>query len=360
MHSPWLKLNGISYSLEEIRCGNFLQNDNPTLVFCQEWLSGKDKFELTTSGSTGKPKKIHFTRDQLIASAKLTTSFLGLQAGQTALVCLDTRYIAGRMMLIRALEVRMNLYVVETLANPLAHVPDNLLIDFTAMVPYQLGTILQSDQRDKLNNIKICLIGGARLAEKTKISLSDFQCTFYATYGMTETLSHIALQKLNGINVQDSFKTLPGISLSADQRGCLVILAAHLNDSQIITNDVVEFKGPDSFLYLGRMDGVINSGGVKIFPERIESIVEIVFSELNLTNRFFITGIPDPQFGEKVILCIEGDNLPGANEKKLIQRMRDSLKRFEIPKEIQYIDTFIQTETGKINKPKTVERITST
>lgn len=360
MHSPWLKLNDISYSFDEIRDGNFQRNCNPVLNFCQEWLHGKDKFELTTSGSTGEPKKILVTRGQFKASAQLTASFLGLVAGQTALVCLDTRYIAGRMMLLRALEVGMNLFVVEPLANPLAHVPDNLPIDFTAMVPYQLETILQSSQRDKLNNIKICLIGGARIAKKTKISLSAFKCTFYATYGMTETLSHIALQKLNGTESQNYFKTLPGISLSTDQRGCLVIQAAHLNDSKIITNDVVEFKEPDSFVYLGRMDGVINSGGIKIFPERIESIVEVVFSELNLTNRFFIAGVPDLQFGEKVILCVEGKYLSGTTEEKLTQRLKDSLNRFEIPKEIQYMDHFILTETGKINKPKTLEHITST
>lgn len=359
MHSPWLKLNGISYSLDEIRNGNFQHDGNVALNFCKEWLCGKDKFELTTSGSTGEPKKALVTRDQFKASAQLTASFLELQAGQTALVCLDTRYIAGRMMLLRALEVGMNLYVVEPLANPLALVPEDLPIDLTAMVPYQLETILESNQRNKLNNIKICLIGGARLDEKTKISLSAFKCIFYATYGMTETLSHIALQKLNGIDVQDFFKTLPGISLSTDQRGCLVIQAAHLNNSQTITNDVVELKGPDSFVYLGRMDGVINSGGIKIFPERIESIVEVIFSEFNLTNRFFIAGVPDLQLGEKVILCIEGNNLPGTTEKKITQRLRDSLNRFEIPKEIRYIDNFIQTETGKINKPKILARIAS-
>jgi len=249
--------------------------------------------------------------------------------------------------------------VVEPLANPLAHVPDNLSIDFTAMFPYQLEAILQSSQRDKLNNIKICLIGGARLAEKTKVSLGDFKCSFYATYGMTETLSHIALQKLNGIKAQNFFTTLPGISLSVDQRGCLVIQAAHLDDSQIITNDVVEFKGPDSFVYLGRIDGVINSGGIKIFSEKIESIVDVALSEVNLTNKFFIAGVPDLQFGEKVVLYMEGNNLAETTEEKLIQRLRDLLNRFEIPKEIRYIDTFNKTETGKINKPKTLERITS-
>ncbi|HNV29547.1 MAG TPA: AMP-binding protein [Cyclobacteriaceae bacterium] len=359
MNSPWLIMNNTSYSLSDIRLGNFDENssisENAPLSFCKHWLNGNIDFILRTSGSTGTPKKISVTREQLKASAQVTASYLNLKKEFTALVCLDTRYVAGIMMLVRSLEVGMNMYVVEPTANPFEKIPNDVPIDFVALVPYQLESILKSNQSGRLNSLKIALIGGASLSEKIKNSLFEFNCSFYSTYGMTETLSHIALQKLNGAHVQNFFQILPGIAASTDERGCLVIQAPYINPAPIITNDLVEMIGTDQFKWLGRVDNVINSGGIKVIPEKIESVIEPIMSTLSLSNRFFITGLSDSTFGELVTLIIEGETLLPNQEQDLQKQLAESLNRYEIPKSIRYVSKFIQTDTGKINKPKTLE-----
>lgn len=358
MQSPWIIVNGISYSLSEIQEGQFKSTpENVSLTFCHDWLTGKREFTLQTSGSTGKPKTIHVTRNQLKASADLTNSFLTLQRGYTSLICLDTRYIAGIMMLVRSMEAGMNMYIVEPTANPFEKIAPGTTIDFIALVPYQLETILRSTNRSDLDKIKIALIGGAPLSHPVKAKLQLLSCTFYATYGMTETLSHIALQKLNGENAQNFFQTLNNISVQVDQRGCLIINASHLGPDSIVTNDLVEMISENQFRWLGRFDNVINSGGVKVIPEKIESAITPLMAELNLVNRFFIAGIPDRTLGEIVVLFVEGE-MPDKNlEKILLQRLKEQLDKYEVPKSILYLSKFIQTDTGKINKPKTLELI---
>jgi o-succinylbenzoate---CoA ligase len=358
VHLSWIILNGLTYTLSEIQQGQFKTNaENSALRFCHNWLNGENEFTLQTSGSTGKPKTINVTRDQLKASAELTNSFLKLQRGYTSLICLDTRYIAGIMMLVRSMEAGMNMYIVEATANPLEKIPTDVTLDFMALVPYQLETILGSPHRNELDKIKIALIGGAPLANEIRNDLKSFTCTFYATYGMTETLSHIALQKLNGENTQDFFQTLNNISIQVDQRGCLLINAPHLGSDSIVTNDLVELISENQFRWLGRFDNVINSGGVKVIPEKIESAITPLMSELNLENKFFISGIPDRILGEAVILIVEGEITNTSIEKILLQRMKETLGKYEVPKSIRYVSKFIQTDTGKVNKPKTLEII---
>jgi O-succinylbenzoic acid--CoA ligase len=357
MNYSWLIVNGTSYSLSDIRQGNFSESSNPVenspLSFCKDWLNGKQEFLLSTSGSTGSPKVISVTREKLKASALLTTSYLGLKKEFTALVCLDTRYIAGVMMLVRSMETGMNMYVVEPSANPFEKIPNTVPIDFVALVPYQLESILQSDQKDRFNSLQIALIGGAPLSAKTRNALPEYPCNFYATYGMTETLSHIALQKLNGINAQNFFQVLPGIMVTTDDRGCLVIQAPHLSKAPLVTNDLVEQIESDKFRWLGRIDSVINSGGIKVIPERIETIIEPIMTSLHLPNRFFVAGVSDPLLGEVVTLIMEGD-LTSNQEQDLRFRLKECLSRYEVPKTIRYASQFIQTDTGKINKLKTL------
>ena len=159
------------------------------------------------------------------ASALVTAHTIGLQEGQTSLVCLDTRYIAGIMMLVRSLEVGMNILAIEPCANPLEKIVDHKVVDFAAFAPYQVKSILQSPQKKYFNQVKSILIGGAPLDELTKLELQDYSCQFYESYGMTETISHIALKKINGINKSDYFKILNGITIRQDKRGCLCIKA---------------------------------------------------------------------------------------------------------------------------------------
>lgn len=360
MPSQWLTLNGICYSLSDIKQGTLPKlsaSEYAPIHFCLDWLNGKEEFDLSTSGSTGSPKKISVTREQLKASAQLTASYLNLKKEYTSLVCLDTRYIAGIMMLVRSLETGMNMYVVEPTANPFEKIPKDISIDFVALVPYQLEAILQSKHKSRLNSLKIVIIGGAAVSDKLRKSLAEFDCSFYSTYGMTETLSHIALQKLNGADAKNFFQVLRGISVRTDDRGCLVIQAPHVNPDPIITNDLVEMLDVDKFKWLGRVDNVINSGGVKVIPEKIESLIEPMMSALGLSNLFFIGGLPDEALGQTVALIVEGENLSATQEENLQQRFKESLSRYEIPKSIHCVTKFIQTDTGKINKPKTLELI---
>ncbi len=361
MEDLWITFDHDRLSLEEIKKGNYQSSTNSpqksALDFCFDWLNGKERFELQTSGSTGVPKLIEVTRHQLTASAALTASTLGLQRNETALVCLDTRYIAGVMMMVRSLEVGMNMIIVTPASNPLEKIEEETRIDFTAIVPLQLETILKSPQKEKLNQIKIALIGGAAINTTTIRHLSTMPCRFYATYGMTETLSHVALQKLNGDDAQNVFRALPGIILSKDKRGCLVIGASHISESPIVTNDLVEFTAPGQFQYLGRIDNLINTGGVKVIPEKIEASVGLILDEMGISTRFFIAPLPDDLFGASVNLFIEGVPFPAQTEDRIQEKLKAALDKYERPKSIRYVSTFINTDTGKINKLKTIASI---
>ncbi len=291
------------------------------------------------------------------ASALATAYAIGLQAGQTSLVCLDTHYIAGIMMLVRSLEVGMNILAVEPCANPFENIGDQKDIHFTALVPYQVKAILQSPQKKYFNQLKNILIGGAPLDELTKLELQDYSCQFYESYGMTETISHIALKKINGINKSDYFKTLKGITIRQDKRGCLCIKAPYLAD-EIISNDVVELKNLQEFIWLGRFDHVINSGGVKIFPESVEKKIEVLFGQLKIDNSFFVAGLPDERLGEAATLLIEGE-FSKDQLSNIETRLKKYLAKFEMLRSIQCIEKFIKTATGKVNRKLTVAQLAS-
>jgi o-succinylbenzoate---CoA ligase len=322
------------------------------ISFCQQWAEGKGSFEIQTSGSTGKPKLIQLDRSSMIASAMATANALNLKKGQTSLVCLDPAYIAGMMMLVRSIETGMNIIAVEPSANPFEILDDNTSVDFTALVPYQLKAILDSPQEKHFHRFTKILIGGAALDEHSKSRLQKFSCQFYETYGMTETISHIALKKVNGETKSSYFELLPGITIRQDERACLCIQAPYLKE-EIVTNDVVELKSLTEFLWLGRNDNVINSGGVKIFPESTEKKLEGIFSQLKIDNLFFIAGLPDVRLGQSVALIVEG-HLSTDQQLQLKTRMKSGLSKFEIPRAIQFAPQFVKTETGKINRTKTM------
>jgi len=357
MPDDWIQVDHVRFSLEEIKSGNIPDSLDAyyqeALRFCRDWLNGKEHFQLTTSGSTGTPKKIDLTRNQLIASARLSAAVLGLQKGFTALVCLDIRYIAGLMMMVRSLEVGMHMIITSPSSNPLEKI-DECTIDFTALVPLQLDMLLASPQIDKLNKIKIVLIGGAPVTRKTIQAIKPMSCCFYLTYGMTETLTHVALKKLNGSGAQEYFEALPGITLRMDERGCLVIHAPHLGENPVITNDLIEFKSPTQFCWLGRADTIINTGGIKVIPENIEAALDLILNEMGIATRFFVAGLPDEKLGESVNLFIEGLRFSEQMEAVIQHKLKETLTRYECPKSIQYVSGFINTDTGKVNKVKTL------
>jgi o-succinylbenzoate---CoA ligase len=349
-----LLLNGRAVRLADATPQNeFEQN---LFSFWKAWHAGQQEFELQTSGSTGTPKKIQVHRSQLEASAQMTLAALNLHKNDTALICLDSRYIAGRMMWVRSWVGELNMVAVEPSANPF-EILTNESIDFVALVPYQVKTILNSPEKKWFNQIKHVIVGGAPLDEVTKKLLQPFSAQFYETFGMTETLSHIALKKINGPARSDYFRILPGVRIAQDERACLCIEAPHL-PSTIITNDVVEMKSLKEFIWLGRVDNVINSGGIKIFPESTERKIELVFSEMQLNNRYFVAGLPDEKWGQKVALVIEG-KLQKAVTDQLADEIKKRLSKFEIPRSIEFIEKFSETATGKVNRTRTVALLSS-
>jgi O-succinylbenzoic acid--CoA ligase len=325
--------------------------ENQTFDFISDWLSGQETFSLHTSGSTGKPKPISVTRSQMSASAKLTAQSLHLHHSYNALTCLDTRYIAGKMMLVRSLETGMKIFAVDPCANPLHKIPIDQTIHFTALVPYQVKAILESKHPHLLDTLMCCIIGGAPVDEALHEKLQCVSTPLYATYGMTETISHIGLQLLNGKDSDEFFNTLPGVRVHTDNRNCLVISAPYL-ESEIVTNDLADVRTENKFKWLGRWDNVINSGGVKVSPENLEQRIGKIFTRLKVNNSFFIHGLPDENLGQKISLIIEGE-LTRASFKEIRDAMVHSFSAYEIPKDFFTIPAFIYTNTNKINRGET-------
>ncbi len=358
MSSPTLQLGNKTYFLEDLpQVSQPLTFDERTIDFCQRWLSGQQQFEIHTSGSTGQPKKIEVRRQSMVASANGTIQALDLKPKQTSLVCLDTAYIAGMMMLVRSLEISMNIIAVEPCANPFERIEPNGKIDFVALVPYQIKSILNSPQRFFLNQVQTVLVGGAPLDHSTKLALQNCKSLFFETYGMTETISHIALKQLNGSGRSSFFTTLPSVSIRQDERGCLCIVTSYLKN-EIVTNDIVEMVDVNKFIWLGRWDNVINTGGLKVFPETIEAKIERIFTELSIKNFFFVAGQPDDRWGQAVTLFIEGE-LSEKEKEMLLEKQKSVLYKFEIPQSLIYIPSFIRTDSGKINRMKTLSMFNS-
>lgn len=332
--------------------------EHTTFEFIARWLKGETTFEQHTSGSTGFPKKISLHRQQMVASAQRTLRALPVTRGNTALVCLNTEYIAGKMMLVRALEFNLKIAAVEPSSNPLQSVTNSQIIHFAAFVPLQLDTMLQQPQQvTRLNLMNAILIGGAAVSNSLHKKIQTLTCPVFATYGMTETVSNIAVQKINGKTSENFFRPLPGISLKTDNRNCLVITVPEL-PQPVITNDVVELNNDQSFRVLGRWDNVINSGGFKIVPERLEQQAEdILRGHGKINTTFIFGGLPHDVLGQQLILIIEGSTLEPDVEKQIIDELKKKVKSFEVPKQIKYLQEFSYTPSGKINRPEVLRRV---
>jgi O-succinylbenzoic acid--CoA ligase len=303
--------------------------------FVSEWMSPAETIELQTSGSTGKPKEIVVQKEWMSNSTQLTGKTFGLKIGDTALLCLPMKYIAGKMMVVRALELGLELKVVEPSSSPLKEIDEP--IDFAAMVPLQLEKSI-----NELHKVKTLLIGGGKVHHSVLEKCQSVSTEIYETYGMTESLTHVAIKRLNGPNKSDVFTALEGISFEKDKRGCLVIHAPFLNPQPVVTNDLVDLVDEKSFCWLGRIDHIINTGGVKIIPELVEEKLAAILSG----RRYFITGLPDESLGEKVVLVIEGEKM------KISFNRLDS---YEKPKQIIYCQNFKMTQSGKIRRKETLK-----
>jgi O-succinylbenzoic acid--CoA ligase len=353
-------LNGRRIALDDVTSHSVPYNTDfefATLAFLKEWLDGSKTFIQKTSGSTGTPKEIVIRRDQMIASAEATQTALGLKRGDHAFICLDTRFIAGKMMCVRSLVTGMEMTFHEPVANPMTALSETSVIDFVALVPYQIEEILSSPQSTYLNKLGTVIIGGAPLRGDTSERLKSFSSRFFMTYGMTETMSHIALQHISPTRPDGAFECLPGVTIEADERGCLVASVPWITES-VVTNDIVEIFSSKTFRWVGRYDNIINTGAFKASPEKIEFQIEKIFESLNVNRRFFIAGVPDEKTGERVALFIEGSELTDFSE-ELQNRLHARLQRFEIPRAIYFVDKFQYTSTNKLDRRATLSQFRS-
>jgi len=311
--------------------------------FILEWLDESPMIKLKTSGSTGAAKTMEVEKGKMVRSAQLTGLFFNLQENDKALLCLPVDFIAGKMMVVRAFVLGLNLIPVEPSADPLKN--SNISYDFTAMTPMQVfNTLMLKDGPQKLRQVKDLIIGGGEVNQVLLKELKKLKNNCYHTYGMTETLTHVAVKKLNGQNPDLNFKALPGINFSSDERECLIISAPHLANQHLITNDIVNLKDEKSFQFVGRFDNIINSGGVKISPEIVENKL---YSHIK--KRFIVAGIPDEQLGEKVVIIVEGkDNLS-------VDFTNVGLSKYEIPKRVYFFDSFPETESGKVIREQVLQ-----
>ncbi len=355
---PGITLNGNYYSYENLREKLFRENasafEKTTLEFCHAWLNDQNEFTIQTSGSTGAPKSIALLRAQMEVSARQTIQALHLRSSDTSLVCLDTKYIAGQMMLVRSMVLGMNATVVEPSANPFNSIGEQQTIDFVALVPYQLENILDNTP-ENLNKVRCAIIGGAPVNLSLKEKVKKSACAIYATYGMTETISHIALQKMNGTDAQEYFDAFDDIDLRLDDRGCLIIKTVYLNE--IITNDLVELVDKRKFKWLGRIDNVINSGGVKVIPEKVEAVFERVLIGHSISQRFFIGSLIDEKLGQRVIMIVEGAAFASDLQDQVLTMASLHLTKYELPKELKFVNTFVETASGKINRFATLSML---
>lgn len=345
------------------------------LAFCRAWLANQQQFTLFTSGSTGTPKPIQLTRAQMTASAHLTGQTLGLRAGDLALVCLNARYVAGIMMLVRGLELGLPMTILEPSGNPMAGLdPATSTFAFTALVPLQLQTILSNPEpqsRTKevaiLNKMKAILVGGAATSLTLEQALQEIDAPIYATYGMTETVSHIALRRLNGLDASDVFTALMGVDLGTDARGCLHITSAATNFERIQTNDVVDLIADSNgkrtqFRLLGRADRVINSGGVKVQPEQVELLIQSVLATDKAAldkpiPRLFVAGLPDERLGQRVVVISEWESITDDQWQRLQHAIRETIGPYAVPKEHVTVARFAETPTGKVDQKATIAQI---
>ena len=315
----------------------FPENEFQEKVICflQEWFSDSETVSVQTSGSTGTPKIFEVEKRRMLNSARMTCDFLGLKEGNTALLCLPVQYISGKMMLVRAIERKLKVIISEPNSAP--EITEN--IEFCAMTPLQVQNSL-----NKIHFIKNLIIGGAAISENLKSQISSIihhpsSNKIFETYGMSETLSHIALKQISPIQ-EEYFTILNDVEISVDERNCLKIFAPKLNPEILQTNDIVELLNEKQFKFLGRFDYVINSGGVKIFAEELENLVK-----KHIDRDLVFLGKPDETLGEKLILLIEG------KEDKNLKSQISNLKfenRFYIPKEILFLKKFPRAENGKI------------
>jgi O-succinylbenzoic acid--CoA ligase len=301
--------------------------------FLLDWFDDKSYIDMFTSGTTGDPKTIRVEKEAMVKSAISTGDYFNLEPGNRVLHCLPTNFVAGKMMFVRSFILGLDMDFVAPSSNPLENNDEKY--DFAAMVPLQAKNAIQ-----KLTNIKKVIIGGVKVHKSLEQELVKLPIEIYETYGMTETITHIAAKKIGA----EAFTTLPNVTVSVNENECLEVLAKNIGNEKIVTNDIVKLISDTQFVWLGRFDNVINSGGIKIMPEQIESKLSTL-----IPRRYFVNGALDEILGEKVVLFVEGDTM------KIDDSVFDVLDKYEKPKNIVFIPKFKETATGKIMRSESIK-----
>ena len=320
--------------------------------FVAEWENESEKVLVHTSGSTGETKPLWVEKRRMRASAEATCRHLSLKAGDRALLCLPTDYIAGKMMVVRALVCGLRLTCVEPSGHPLSEVGEEGF-EFAAMVPMQVYNTLQvPEERERLTRIHHLIIGGGAIDETLESSLAGMPNAIWGTYGMTETLSHIALRRVNGKDASQWFTPMEGVTVGLSSEGCLVINAPAVSEGIVETNDIAEMASDGlRFRIVGRRDNVICSGGLKIQIEEVERILKP-----HLPFAFMITKRRDARLGEAVVMLIEGDETESMLEiaESVCGRQ---LEKFMRPREYLFVAALPMTETGKAARKRAEEMV---
>ena len=344
--------------------------------FFSEWNNDSDRVLVHTSGSTGKPKPMMVEKKRMLNSARITCDFLGLKPGDSALLCMSLDYIAGKMVVVRSIERHLHLISVSPSGHPLKDIDlkdvngkdVNGEITFAAMVPMQVYNTLQvPEERERLTHIRHLIIGGGAIDASLEKELQALpgNIAIWSTYGMTETLSHIALRRINGAEASEWYQPFDSVKISQTEEGCLVIDAPQVCAETLVTNDIVEIE---SYIYnkvekdevveklrfriKGRKDNVICSGGIKIQIEEVEALLKPY-----LEKPFMLAKKKDEKFGEIAVLLTEDEDLKKveATIRRLLSgKSDDSNKSSEskshkywIPREYLHVDHLPLTETGK-------------
>ena len=338
---PSFKLNGLSFNhpqelevflSELIEQGDAHEQD--LAEFLNQWLDESNELTAHTSGTTGKPKPISLNKEKMKLSARTTGEFFNLGPNSTALLCLPLSFIAGKMMVVRALVLGWDLHVVAPTKDALTKYDAHY--DLVALVPHQLAHCYRA-----LDKVETLLVGGGVLPQSLEEKLQFSSTKAFATYGMTETLTHVAARRLNGDQRNSMYLAMPQVSFGLDRRNCLIIHAPNLLDKPLVTNDIIRLIDAQSFEFLGRYDDLINSGGVKYAPEVLEKKLRQYVSGL-----FYISSLAHPTLGEQIVLVKDKNGPSDLALEEGIKR----LEVFEQPKFILNLDGLPMTETGKIKR----------
>ena len=309
-------------------------------LFLEKWFDASPVITVHTSGSTGTPKELVVRKDRMMQSARLTCEFLNLQAGDTALLCMNLRYIGAMMVVVRSLVAGLNLIVCPASGHPLSDIEEPLR--FAAMVPLQVyNTLRVPEEKERLEQTDILIIGGGAVDDSLEAEMSALPTAVYSTYGMTETLSHIALRRLNGDTASKHYYPFPSVELSLSAESTLVIKAPLICGEVLQTNDIACLYPDGSFTIAGRKDNVINSGGIKIQAEEMEKRLRPF-----IPVPFVVTSVPDPRLGQALTLLIAGQ----VDVRELESKLQTVLDAYHRPRHIFMTESIPQTENGKTDR----------